>query len=376
MRWLEREKIAGVKAIPTVAPFLARIYLIQGRLHAAAALSREFLDPLKASGARFIATAGDMEIALGEALLEWNCLEEAERCIRSGLQANAPWGNIMTEAFGLVALARLLAVTRDFAGALQAVDQFEARLQGDVPPREFSVELRTLRTSVWLAMGDLQKAADWAEQIRRSEDYRLHPELYRLALARIHLAQGEYTEAEKLLDGKELPPAPYSLVTRQLEVSLLLAAASAGQQRLPQALDCLEDCLALAEPEGYVRVFLDAGAPVQDLLAAYLRLQTNGLRPQEPGHKPFARKILAAIPPAARAALPGSPLLGLVEPLSGRELEVLQLMASGKTNQEIALRLVVAPGTIKAHAASIYRKLDAANRTEAVARARQLCLLD
>ena len=69
------------------------------------------------------------------------------------------------------------------------------------------------------------------------------------------------------------------------------------------------------------------------------------------------------------------PSRGLVEPLSGRELEVLHLMALGKTNQEIARQLIVAPGTIKAHAASIYRKLDVANRTEAVARARQLGIL-
>ena len=75
------------------------------------------------------------------------------------------------------------------------------------------------------------------------------------------------------------------------------------------------------------------------------------------------------------AGSPGPQPAGLIEPLSGRELEVLHLMALGKTNQEIARQLVVAPGTVKAHAASIYRKLDVANRTEAVARARQLGIL-
>ncbi len=91
-------------AIPTLAPFLTRIYLMQGRLHAAASLCREFLDPIKESGIRFISTAGSMEIDLGEVLYEWNCLEEAEQHIRDGLQANEPWQNIMTDGFGLLAL--------------------------------------------------------------------------------------------------------------------------------------------------------------------------------------------------------------------------------------------------------------------------------
>ncbi|MGE5461936.1 MAG: helix-turn-helix domain-containing protein [Syntrophothermus sp.] len=86
-------------------------------------------------------------------------------------------------------------------------------------------------------------------------------------------------------------------------------------------------------------------------------------------------KVLDAFSPSSGAVSPASQPDGLIEPLSGRELEVLHLMALGSTNQEIARRLVVAPGTIKAHAASIYRKLDVANRTEAVARARQMGIL-
>ena len=149
---------------------------------------------------------------------------------------------------------------------------------------------------------------------------------------------------------------------------MLLAAAIAGQQRLPEALGLIESCLALAEPEGYIRIFLDAGEPARELLAAYLRSAA-------PGHKLYAQKVLDAFSPSGEAGSPGPQPAGLVEPLSGRELEVLQLMALGKTNQEIARQLIVAPGTVKAHTASIYRKLDVANRTEAVARARQLGIL-
>jgi LuxR family maltose regulon positive regulatory protein len=156
--------------------------------------------------------------------------------------------------------------------------------------------------------------------------------------------------------------------TRQIETNLLLAAALARQQRLPEAFGLMDASLALAEPEGTLRIFVDAGEAVRELLAAYLRLDA-------PGHPHFARNVLEAFSPSGNAGSPGPQPGGLLEPLSGRELEVLHLMALGKTNQEIAGQLIVAPGTIKAHAASIYRKLDAANRTEAVARARQLGVL-
>jgi LuxR family maltose regulon positive regulatory protein len=124
----------------------------------------------------------------------------------------------------------------------------------------------------------------------------------------------------------------------------------------------------LAEPEGYIRVFLNVGKPIQNILAAYLR---SGVLE----HQHFAQKIMDAFLLSDRVGPSVSPLAGLVESLSERELEVLQFMAMGLTNEEIAQQLVVARGTIKAHAASIYRKLEVANRTEAVTRARQLGIL-
>jgi LuxR family maltose regulon positive regulatory protein len=135
----------------------------------------------------------------------------------------------------------------------------------------------------------------------------------------------------------------------------------------------LTKCLALAEPEGYARVFLDEGQPLHMLLAQWLAHDSaSPLRN-------YANRLLShfdAEPPVVMTPQEkASPADSLVEPLSQRELEVLHLIALGNTNQEIARQLIVAPGTVKAHTASIYRKLDVANRTEAVARARQLGIL-
>lgn len=159
-----------------------------------------------------------------------------------------------------------------------------------------------------------------------------------------------------------------SQTSRQLECNLLLAAAYSGLHRLPEACELLKSCLDLAEPDGYVRVFLDAGKPVQELLAKYLKSDT-------PDHRLFAQKVMDAFLLSGKVGTSDSQPSGLIEPLSDREVEVLHLIALGQTNEEIARQLVVARGTIKAHAASIYRKLDVANRTEAVTRARQLGII-
>lgn len=274
----------------------------------------------------------------------------------------------MTDAFGLLALSEVLRTKGDFAGAMQVVDKFETRLQSPSRPHEFNEPFRTQRVRLQLASGNLESASRWADQILLSEDYHLHKEYYKLTLALIRLAQGRYTDVEALVADLPSPDLAGNRIARQLEINLLIAAAIAGQGRLPEALRLIDSCLALAEPEGYVRVFLDAGEAGQELLAAYLKSDA-------PGHKLYAQKLLGVISPLKGAVSAGSQPPGLIEPLSARETEVLRLMAQGKTNQEIARQFVVARGTVKAQAASIYRKLDAANRTEAVARARELGIL-
>jgi len=164
----------------------------------------------------------------------------------------------------------------------------------------------------------------------------------------------------------------------------LLLEALAWQETGNAEESCLAltECLALAQPEGYMRIFLDEGEPMKKLLAQWLTYeQVHGAAQAETDAlRNYASHLLSQFnlePHGAAAAEEKVPAAGgLVDPLSQRELEVLHLIALGKTNQEIARQLFVSPGTIKAHTASIYRKLDVANRTEATARARQLRILN
>ncbi len=356
-------------AIPSLVPFLASIYLFQGRLQTAFDLCKKYIDPIKEKGIR-ISTSGNMEVVLGNVLYERNFLDEAEKVIREGLESNEPWHNIMTDGFGLLALAYVLIAKGDYPGALQVAKKFETRLQDQTRPSEFAEPFHTLRIFILLASGALQSASDWADQISLSEDFQRHENLYLLTLARIRLAQGKFAEVEEILGKNPSNDLFGNLIVRKIEIHLLHAAALAGKQRLPEALGFIESSLALAEPEGYIQVFLNEGERIRALLSSYLRTTA-------PAHALFAQKVLEAFARYRKTESPGSlpNVVGLIEPISERELEVLRLMAEGKTNQEIARQLVVARGTIKAHAANIYRKLDAANRTEAVARARHLGIL-
>jgi ATP/maltotriose-dependent transcriptional regulator MalT len=134
----------------------------------------------------------------------------------------------------------------------------------------------------------------------------------------------------------------------------------------------LAGALALAEPEGYVRTFVDEGAPMGDLLSATLEARQSGRLDQPiPAH--YLRKLLAALErDDSSARLPAT---RLPEPLSGRELEILQLVAAGKSNRRIATELFVSVGTVKTHLNNLYRKLNVRSRTQAVARARELNLI-
>ena len=168
---------------------------------------------------------------------------------------------------------------------------------------------------------------------------------------------------------------------RVIEILLLEALALRETGDIEHAIKVLTKCLTLAKPEGYVRIFLDEGQPMQILLVQWLAHASAGPLRAYAAHlsSQFDAEPHRVAPPQEKIPLTDAHLASaeqaLAEPLSQRELEVLHLMALGMTNKKIAERLIVAPGTIKAHAASIYRKLESANRTEAVARARQLGIL-
>ena len=154
-------------------------------------------------------------------------------------------------------------------------------------------------------------------------------------------------------------------VNSLVEILLLKASIWFSQGKYPEAMNCLDECLSMAQPGGYVRIFLNTGNPARELLAAYLK-------EPDPGQKSFAVKILKEFGGAPAAQhFSGE----LPEPLTSRELEVLQLLARGFSNLQMAEKLVLAEGTIKYHVHNLLAKLQVESRTQAIAKATDLDLI-
>jgi LuxR family maltose regulon positive regulatory protein len=281
-----------------------------------------------------------------------------------------------------LAQARIKEAQGDLDGALDLLHEAERRyFRGPVPD---VWPVAALKARVCVRQGRLTEALDWARDrgLSVDDDLSYLREFEHVTLARILIAQYKSDCAnrsileamgllERLLQAAEEGGRTGSVI----EILMLQALAHHAHGDIPSALDPLERALTLAEPEGYVRIFVDEGLPMARLLseAAAHRIMPD-----------YIGKLLAAFEDATKdegrttELSPSSSVIrpsSLVEPLSQRELEVLQLIAQGLSNREIGERLFLALNTVKGHNRKIFGKLQVQRRTEAVARARELGLL-
>jgi LuxR family maltose regulon positive regulatory protein len=348
----------------------------RGRLLQAAAICQEVLrsivEPSEQAG-RPLPIAGGLYVLLGSVLLEWNDLEGADQALTKGLELAKLMQRDSVRNDGYIALARLRQAQGNVARAFDLLEQV------------VGVEAVALKIRFWLVQAEhdprcLTVAARFAEerQIRLEHGERCQVE--QLALARLLIAQFRARPAPheqpdlqpllRFLDGQFQAAEAQGQDRWMLEALILRTLASHVQGDADRALFALERALILAEPEGYVRFFVDEGAPMARLL---YQAAVCGIKPDYTG------KLLAAFPDSGSppADEPKARRLGagMVEPLTRRELEVLQLVAAGLSNREIAQRLVISLGTAKVHISNIYGKLGVRKRTQAVARARTLGIL-
>jgi LuxR family maltose regulon positive regulatory protein len=241
---------------------------------------------------------------------------------------------------------------------------------------------------VWLAQGRLDAASEWAVQRGLDTGEALNPVheldfaslLDYVVLVRILIAQSRLDEANRLLPRLLEAAEAGGRTSKSIEILMLQALACHAEGRTTQAMQALERALTLAEPESFVRVFVDEGPPMERLLQA---AAARGMMPhytalllaafeEETGDERPATKETEQRSVVRRMSASAS---SLVEPLSDRELEVIHLIAEGFTNREIASRLFVSLNTVKAHTRNIYGKLDVHSRTQALARSQELGLL-
>jgi LuxR family transcriptional regulator, maltose regulon positive regulatory protein len=331
---------------------------------------------------------GMLSVLLADLLRDGNALAAALPLATEGLRAVRQYGDappIALAASLSLAQQRLAEGKADGAAAVLA----EARpLVEDGPFAALAPLLDAVEAEVRIAQDDRAAAIDWAMTAALDPAVGAHfggvvfaagIEALGVTAARILLVQGRTTgDAALLRQAEQHLEAAWQLAEGQglgwlrLRVLILRALLADAQNDRTAALGSLAAAVAQAEPEGVIRPFLDEGEPMAALLATLGAAVRDGRGPVGSLSPAFLGTLLAAFPRQG----PRPRRTGLIEPLSERELEVLRLLAAGRSNAEMAAELFVEQSTVKTHLIHLYRKLGAHSRTQTVARARALGLLD
>jgi LuxR family maltose regulon positive regulatory protein len=356
---------------------LGQVQCARGNLDAALATYRHALE---AAGENSQAAhLGLAHVGLAKVLYERNELAAALDHATRGVTLCRQLAYTPALAAGLAIVARIWHAHGDPAGALEAMGEAgHAGLSPQVAALFNPVPWQ--RARLLLAQGDVQAAAQWTTAAGLSPDdgpgYPREPAY--LVLARVLLAHNDPGPALTLLQRLLGAAASQGRAGSIIEIQALRALALAACGDHAGALGALTEAVMLADRHSYVRVLADEGAPMRALLTQLPVArpgQQHAAGRIDPGYLAALSRACGpagAVPQRIRAAAAPP---GLAEPLTGRELEVLRLLAAGKSNQRIAHDLVVALDTVKKHVTHVLGKLGAANRTEAVARARDLGLI-
>jgi len=344
----------------------------QGRLLQVQELCQQRVRFASESGMSQTAVVGWLLAIWGEVLAEINDLDGALDLVEKSMELTERGGDLGMLGWSCLSLTRVLFSKGDMAGAEEIVQKMDRVARESIVPTWIMNLNAAWQSRIWLAQDKFEAAAQWVRErgLEPDEETTHLSGFEYIALARILIAQGRWDETTKLLQRMLEAAKVGGNTTRVIEIMILQALAFQAGGDTSRAMNALERALTLAEPEGFIRIFVDEGPPMARLLYEAL---TRGIAPD------YARRLLAAFPmPEPEQAGPPDTQAAqsdLIEPLSERELEVLQLIAEGLTNPEIASRLFLSLHTIKAHARNIYGKLGVHNRTQAVARARALGVL-
>jgi LuxR family maltose regulon positive regulatory protein len=327
---------------------------------------------------RRLPVAGKALLGLGEIAREWNDLDAATKYLIEGLDLFRSFGELGS-IVAYISLARIREVEGDLEGAQEIVDrarklavEFDASALDDQLVEAFQAQLWILQgkqdqATRWIRENDLEK--QFKERSGRPS-FDLIWEINGQTLVRAYLSQGMYDCALEVIEPLFAAAQANQRQRSIIKILAMQAVIVQSQGDNEKAIQILERALKLGEPEGFVRSFLDEGDVMLQLLNQAV---AKGI------YRDYAQILIAAARQFKSADIsaesdPGKQH-GLVEPLSGREIEVLQLIANGLSNQEIANQLHISLSTVKGHTSNVYGKLGVHKRTQAVSRAEDLGIL-
>lgn len=353
----------------TAGAILGHIQCAQGHLGAALRTYQEGLEFAAQAGSGVVLSTAVAHVGMAEVFYERDQLEQALQHANEGISLGRQLTSTQALASGLATLAWIRQARGDPSGAREAMEEATQVIPSlEIVSLHNPVPAERARLS--LAQGDVKETARWAAE--RGLDAEDKPgyagELEYLVLARYLLKQNQPARALTLLERLGALAKAQERLGSLVEIQALQALAFQAVGKTDQAMEALAHALMLAEPEGYMRTFVDEGRRMAALLhQALSRGVTAG----------YTTRLLAAFPPVdggIKSALQPD-TLPFNKSLSERELEVLHLLASGASNREIAEALTIALPTARKHVSNILGKLGVNNRTQAVSRGRDLGLL-
>ncbi len=383
---------ANAVGITFCASFLTNFYIVQGELHQALTAAEMALTAATQPDGSYLPSAAYPQALLGRLYYEWN---QPDRAADYLLAAVNPLQNITGLTTDPLDTTLSLALLKQAQGngedAMSLIAQAEQHFQNIPISDAFRGRLAAIKVRLYLAQGNVEAAQAWANDLILPTANATVTEAIRpinvfsyLVWVRVQLAQKDFERAMPILKRLHLWAKTLQLNSFVLETAMLQALALAAQNSVDLALLYLQEALTLAAPQGHKRLFIDEGEPMISLLhqAARKSRSSNYIQlllaafdsgPSSTKTSP-ASLTLPSVESPAEISDQFSPY-PLIEPLTKREQELLHLLATGLTNQEIATKLYIALSTVKRHNINIYGKLGVRNRTKAVAKARKLNLI-
>lgn len=350
---------------------LAHIQRAQGRLQLALRTYQDSLDFATRNGPAAVVNTAMAHVGLAELFYERNQLQNAHHHVTEGISLGRQLLSTQALANGLVMLAWIQQVRGDTTAARESMEEaFQVMQNPEIVALHNPVPAE--RARLLLAQGDRKEVARWVEErgMGKEDEPDYARELDYLVLARYLLSRNEHDEALTLLARLAAAGEAQGRTGSVIAIRMLQALGFQATGKADQAMKVLADALMQAEPEGYIRTFVDEGKQMAALLH---RALSRGVTAD------YTARLLTAFPSVAEEIqsppAPASGSFRFNKPLTERELEVLRLVATGASNQEIADELTIVLSTAKKHVSNIIGKFEVDNRTQAVSRGRDLGLL-
>jgi LuxR family maltose regulon positive regulatory protein len=365
--------VGSIRPVMVASAKLAINLRLQGQLQEVQEVCRQQMQFAAESGMMQSDVAGWSLAIWGETMAELNDLEGAVRRAKTGVEIAENGGDLAILGWSYICLLRVLYSLNDIEGAEEIIQKIENISQESYGPPWILNYKNAWQARIWLVQENLEAASKWVKEqgMNTQKEVGFLREMEYLVLVRILIAQGKLVGTSTFLQRLfEAADNAGGRISSKIEILLLQALVFQAQGDTNQAMTTLTQAIELAEPRGFIRIFVDEGPLMASLLYEALKRE---IAPE------YVQQLLLAFPitdPEKDAStIPHADQSGLIEPLSDREIEVLQLIAEGLTNPEIAARLYLSMHTIKTHTRNIYGKLDVHNRTKAVDKARTLGIL-